>query len=390
MNSTVKNQAHILRELIDSTVDVGIILGENQNIDSVASALGLYLVLQASGKKVQIVSKKDPEVMVSNLFGVNKIAKSFEGNTKILTISVPYRDGEIEKVSYNIEGTRLNVNLFAEESGISFSEKDINYIRKGSSPSVVITIGVSNEEELASFVDPSQVRTIHIDKNPLNLMQGDAILIDPAFSSISEIVAEFIREVSLPYDPDGFQNLMDGITFATRNFTHPQTSAFAFEAAGFLLQNGAKRSEKGFENMQNRDGGNIKQVIQNQGRRDDRSRNFPGIDQFLNNRQQRGQRPNPQPANQPRFDRQEEKVKFDKIRQDIENLSENDDQNKQNVFQNQAPQPFKRPPSTPREMNAQELPDELSDSAFIEGSLPEDIPDDWFLPKVFKGSKKGN
>ncbi len=387
MNSIIKNQVGIIRELLDSTQDIGIIVGENQNIDSVAAGLALFLTLAGEGKNVQIVSKKEPIVEVSNLFGVNKIAKSFQGSTKILTISIPYREGEIEKVSYNIEGTRLNVNLFAEGTGINFNENDVEYLKKGASPSLIVTIGVQNEQELASFVDPASVKTIHIDKSPMNVLMGDVVLIDPSFSSISEIVAEMVRELSLGSDPDAFQNLMDGITYATRNFTQASTSAFAFESAGFLLQNGARRKEKSFDRTQDRGSDRSdrpqgqRPFDKTQGGRDDRNRNFPRVDQFLNQRPPRVQSSSFQSApggnqqgNQPNV------------------------QQGQNPQTNQVPNSFPNPKTTPREMLDRDMPDEVSDTSFIEGtrpelvegSLPENVPDDWFLPKVFKGSKKGN
>ena len=242
-NSLIRNQQEQVRNLVDTAGSIGIIIGRDQNVDIAAAALSLYLALETYGKNVQIVSQKDPTVEVSNLVGIDRVSKSFDGLTKILTISVPYKEGEIEKVSYNIEGDHLNVNLFAEENGITFSEKDVEYVRKGSSPSLIITVGVTSEDELGGFVDLKSVKTINIDKNPLNSLMGDVSLIDPSFSSVSEIVADLIMGLALPHDIDAYQNLMDGIIYATRNFTHPTTSAFAFEAAGFLLQNGAKRKQ---------------------------------------------------------------------------------------------------------------------------------------------------
>jgi len=386
-NSLLKSQKTQILELLDSEPSIGIIVGENQNLDTVAAALGLYLTLEGAGKNVQIVSKKDPIVEVSHLFGVDKIGRSFEGLTKIVTISVPYREGEIEKVSYNIEGDRLNVNLFAETNGINFDERDVQYIRKGSSPSLIITIGVTDEAELASFVDPATVRTIHIDKNPMNGLMGDIVLIDPSFSSVSEIVADFVMETNLGYDIDAFQNLIDGITFATNNFTHPTTSAFAFEAAGFLLQNGAKRKEKKEEDRSARD-------------------TFPKEDYFLNQRPQRQNRPQnaqnqnrvqdqnrPQNQNQSRAQQPSPRMKI----QDPFALDDSV-QNQPQINNRPAPQPPRQPQqvqqNTPKADNfgdmdfGQQNMNKASGEA--ESAMPDEIPDDWFLPKVFKGSRKGN
>jgi hypothetical protein len=346
-NSLLKNQKDIILELLSGNESIGVIVGEDQSIDSVAAGLGLYLVLRNSGKNVQIISKKIPNVEVSSLFGVDQIKKSFDGLTKILTISVPYREGEIEKVSYNIENDKLNVNLFAENSGISFSENEIDYIRKGSSPQVIVTIGVASEEELSGFVDPKSVKTIHIDRNPINPLLGDVALIDPSFSSLSEIVASLIMELSLGFDNDGFQNLMDGITHATRNFTLQTTSPFAFETAGYLLQNGAKRKDK----------------AERSARIPDAPRNFPREEYFLN------KKPRIQP-NQP-----------------VRNNPPKDTPTEDLNTINQPDQKFNL--NDPIHDDMQNL-NMTKPSGEGEAEMPDEIPDDWFLPKVFKGSRKGN
>ncbi len=479
MNNIIKSQVGLIRELLDSTNDIGIILSENQNIDSVGAALGLYLVLQASGKNIQIVSKKVPEVLVSNLFGVDKIKQQFGGVSKMITISIPYHE-EIEKVSYNIEGDRLNVNLFAEEQGINLDEKQIEYIRKGSNPTVIITVGVADERELVSFVDPASIRLINIDTNSSNALTGEVTLVDPQFSSLSEIAAEIIRELNLGFDQDGFTNLMQGIEFATSGLTSPSTSGYAFGAVGYLIQNGAKRSEvspaegsfqsgsrtneirrenqrlddtrqmqdqrqnqggrrddrgqvrddrnrdRGRDNRQNRDQNQRRD--QGDDRQADRNRNFPNESHFLN------QRPPRNPQNQPRNDRGQNQnqnqnqntssnmqPRYDDNQTFGQQVTQNQSQPQPAVFDqvetsdlvedsfasaqpqpqivadpdlNQAPKPYYDPRANSQPISGEahdvDMPSEYVDSNSTEGNMPAEIPDDWFLPKVFKGSKKTN
>ncbi|HVT01106.1 MAG TPA: hypothetical protein VHE53_02610 [Patescibacteria group bacterium] len=385
-DSIIKREKEQIRALIDAATSIGIIVGENQTLDIVAASLALYLILKNEGRNVQIISKKDPLVEVSNLFGVNKIAKSFDGVVKTLTISVPYREGEIEKVSYNIEKDRLNVNLFAEENGITFNEDDVDYIRKGSSPSLIITVGVTDEQELVGLADINQVQAIHIDKNPLNSLMGDIPLISPVFSSLSEVVAVLIMELGYMPDTDAFQNLLDGIMSETANFSAPNTSALAFEAAGFLLQNGARRKEVQIERPR---------PIAPQPRRDN---NFPREELFLrDNRDNASQQPRPQrphdqrPArnNQPGPRPQPQHVRPNNNQQQPRPQR----QPQMPPIPNTMPQNWPNIPSnaqnTPKETGYKDSMDEVS-NPFVEGSMPEEIPDDWFLPKVFKGSKKGN
>ena len=380
-NPQIKNQIDKIQNLLDKAPSVGIVIGQAQDVDTYAAALGLYLTLEAEGKNVQIVSKVSPTVEVSNLFGVNQVENSFKGSTNMLTISVPYKEGEIDKVSYNIEGDKLNVNLFAETNGITFSESDVQYIRKGSAPSLIITIGVQNESEISNLVDLKSVKTIHLDKSVLNTLMGDVTIIDPTFSSLSEIVTQVIIETGLLGDVDAFQNLADGISAGTQNFVSPTTSAFAFESLGFLLQNGAKRKQMTMDNRSDQN-------------------TFPREDQFARPQTSSGmvQRPSqPRSSNAP----------APRMPSAIPN---NFGLNKASSIQNPPPMP-----SAPRPMNnrpspqVQDFPqansfgasnDAIDDnfnqanmskpSGEAESEMPDEIPDDWFLPKVFKGSRKGN
>lgn len=231
------------KDILQGADNVGIIVTEFQSLDKVGAGLALYLALQEAGKNVQIVSRKDPLVEISNLVGIDKLSRSFEGITKKLVVSLPYYEGEVEKVSYNIEGNRLNINLFAaKDKGISFKEKDVDFIRSGSNPSVLVTIGIRKEEEMAGLVSPdAQVKMIRLDTVVPQQNFGEVTIADPDFSSISEIVTMLIRELNLPIDADTAQNLLDGVVFATNNFSAPNTSSAAFASAAYLLAHGAQR-----------------------------------------------------------------------------------------------------------------------------------------------------
>lgn len=248
MNDSILQQKKQIEELLGGARGVGVVLSSHQSLDSVAAALSMFFILQDSGKSSQIVSPKEPIVEYSSLVGIDQIGTNFTGSTKTLTVSFPYKDGEIEKVSYNIEGDKLNVNLFAETQGITFTEKDIRYIRQGSAPSVVVTIGVSDHSELQGLIDPASTKIINIDNNILNSLYGDVVLVDASFSSISEIVAKLSEIMNLQVEFDVAQNLLDGLMSATQNFTSPKTSPLAFEMAGVLMQKGAVRKMQKIEN----------------------------------------------------------------------------------------------------------------------------------------------
>ncbi len=242
-NQHISQSITTAKELLQEADSVGILVTEYQTLDKVGAGLALYLSLLESGKSVQIISKKDPIVEISNLVGIDKLSKSFDGVTKKLVVSLPYHEGEVEKVSYNIEGNRLNINLFAtQDKGISFAEKDVDFIKSGSNPSVIVTIGIRKQEEMSDFVPvDSNARIIRLDTVTPQQDFGEVTIAGTEFSSISEIVTMIIREMRLPINIDIAQNLMDGVVHATNNFSLPQTSSAAFASAAYLLANNARR-----------------------------------------------------------------------------------------------------------------------------------------------------
>lgn len=364
LNQAISN----LTQLIPENTSVGVVASGHQDLDVLAAALSLHLIFQDSGKSSQAVSLKEPTVEHSFLVGIDQLSKNFSGATKTLTVSFPYLDGDIEKVSYNIEGDRLNVNLFAEEQGIRFSEKDIKYIRQGASPQLIFTVGVSQISEIQGLVD-SGAKIVNIDNSAGNGMFGQINIVDPGASSLSEIVAKIARELSLQVEFDVAQNLLDGITAATVNFSSPKTSSLAFEMAGFLLQKGAVR--KDLKSMRPQTADTSLQMLGKKsfgGPQDKQPFSAPQ-DQPLSNGQNITQ-PSPfnQPSSQPRTD-----PRFDALVSDPFAVSS-------------------QPSGQNRPMQPQPIPRPQANDADVMDTMPnlpseDEAPSDWFTPKVFKSNK---
>ncbi len=353
-----------LAQLLSENPSVGVVASGHQDVDVLAAALSLHLIFQDSGKNSQIVSLKEPTVEHSFLVGIDQIVKSFSGSTKTLTVSFPYKDGDIEKVSYNIEGDRLNVNLFAEEQGISFTDKDIKYIRQGSSPQLIFAIGVSQASEIAQLADAG-AKIVNIDNTASNGMFGDINIVDPGASSLSEIVAKIAQDLALQVEFDVAQNLVDGITAASVNFSSPKTSALAFEMAGFLLQKGAVR--KDLKSMRPQTGDTSLQML------GQKQPFAPQPEQPVSNGQSFAQpspfaQPRPQVRPEPRFD-----------------APVNDSYT---APMQPAPQPYEEPRQAPQPQSMPR-PQMSDDSADVIQNLPseDEAPSDWFTPKVFKSNK---
>lgn len=233
-----------LKEIFGKQGAFAIVVGSNYTIDEIGASLSLYLSLKSQGKDISIVSSKESLVEVSNLVGIDKVKPNFESESGDLIVSFPYRDDEIGKVSYTLEGGLLNIIVKPKEGTLSFGEKDVVFKRSAETPTVLITVGVKRLSELSGMFDIEGLKDttiINIDKSDSNEGFGDVVIIGQGASSVSEQVANLLLTLAIPIDPDMAQNLMSGLITATGNFQSPRTSSLAFEMAGVLLRSGARR-----------------------------------------------------------------------------------------------------------------------------------------------------
>lgn len=235
-----------LKELIASNEKIAISVGKNPSIDEMGAALALYLSLKSGNKDVVIACPTEPLVEVSSIVGIDRVKTSLVTDGADLVVSFPYKEGEIEKVSYTLEDGYLNIIVKAGNAGLSFSEKEVSYKRGGEAnfAGLLFVVGTPRLSDLGNLFNPEMLKdatVVNIDNKADNQGFGDLVLVSPRFSSVCEQVANLINFLGLPLDIDSAQNLLSGIGFATDNFQKPTTSFLAFEMAGLLIKKGAVR-----------------------------------------------------------------------------------------------------------------------------------------------------
>lgn len=234
-----------VKDLLDKNHTIRIVVGKNPGVDEMGSALAVYLTLRNVGKPVTITCPTEPIVELSSLVGIDQVKTGFDSvKSGDLTVSFPYKEGEIEKISYTLENGFLNILVKAGERGLSFDKEDIRYKKGGVADGVVFTIGIPRLSDLGELVDVEDLKDtkiINIDNKAENQGYGDVVLVSTSFSSISEQVALLIFSLGLKMDVDIAQNLLSGVESATDKFQNPNTSSLAFEMAAVLLKKGAVR-----------------------------------------------------------------------------------------------------------------------------------------------------
>src|SRR3989344_3968276 len=233
-----------IKEAIEKYNNIGIAIASSSSLDSTAAALSLHLSLKNLGKNVTIASPSTPLVEVSSLVGIDEVSNGCGGAGGDLIVSFPYKEGEIEKVSYTRDENYLNIVVKAGELGLNFNEKDIKFTRGGIAPQLLFVIGAPRISDLGSLFDAAALKdtvVVNIDNSAQNQGFGDIVMVSNRLSSISEAVANMLLALNLKIDLDIAQNLMSGISAATDNFQSENTSALAFEVAGILMRQGATR-----------------------------------------------------------------------------------------------------------------------------------------------------
>lgn len=234
-----------MRDAISRNETIAVVVGKNPSIDEMGAALALYLTLQNLGKKVTVASPTEPIVEISSLVGIDKVVNRLDGGGADLVVSFPYREGEIDKVSYTIDNGYLNIVVKAGENGLSFSETEVKYTRGGAFPTLLFVVGTARLSDLGNLFDPQALKdttVVNIDNKSDNQGFGDIAHVSLQFSSVSEAVADFLFDLEPHMDIDVAQNLLSGISYATDNFQKPATSFIAFEIAAQLMRIGAKRT----------------------------------------------------------------------------------------------------------------------------------------------------
>ena len=235
-----------IKDFIEKNNTIGIAVGKNPGVDEMGAALSFYLSLASFGKDVTVVCPTQALVEHSRLVGIDKLKSSFDAGSGDLTASFPYKEGEIEKISYTLEDGFLNIIVKAGEEGLNFSENDVIFKRSQGYPGILFVVGTPRLSDLDRIFDPQALKdtvVINIDNKPDNQGFGDISLVSPNNSSLCERMGDLILSLDLPMDIDTAQNLLIGIENATDSYQNTSTSALAFEMVGSLMKKGAVRSE---------------------------------------------------------------------------------------------------------------------------------------------------
>lgn len=232
-----------LEESVNSAHAILIVTGKSPTTDNLAASLALYLALSQAGKTVTIACPDTPTVEFGNLFGVDRITN--ELGSKNFIISLDYKEGAVEKVSYNIEGNKFNLVIQPKTGSQPFTEEMVHFSHSGTSADIIFVVGCQRLEDLDKLYTQEQeiyskTTIINIDTTSNNGSFGKINIVDPTASSTSEIIAHILKTLNISIDQDCATNILTGIIWATDRFSKGKIQPETFEVSAMCLRMGAK------------------------------------------------------------------------------------------------------------------------------------------------------
>jgi len=230
------------KNLLDQNSAAIIYLIQNPDFDQVAAALGLKLALEKQGKSVSVLSSASMLVEFSQLVGIDTIGQKNESGRN-LVISLDYPLDQIEKVSYNDEGGKLNLVVEPKAGAPKVEKNQASFSYEGQANNLQIILGASDLSQLGDLAARvNNQNIVSIVRSGTRSLPGSLEILDQEASSYSEIIVGLLSGLNFAVDEDIASNLFLGLKRATGNFNQETVTAETFEAAAACFRWGAKQS----------------------------------------------------------------------------------------------------------------------------------------------------
>lgn len=204
------------------------------SVDGIASALALGLTLKKASKQVAVYCPQTPDANYSKLAGMDLLTDT-SAIAKDLTITVEYPLDQIEKVSYNDDGGKLNLVVQTKPGSPKVETEKIN-VQNQNGPSFDLTILLGDPTSLGE-------KSIVLQGSPVALItptQGENTykaaytVFDPE-APFSEIFSFLIPMLGYDLQTDVGLNLLLALRVATQGFAI-NVSPETYEAGAICLR----------------------------------------------------------------------------------------------------------------------------------------------------------
>ncbi|MCF7830952.1 hypothetical protein K9M41_03085 [Candidatus Gracilibacteria bacterium] len=225
-----------------------IVTREKWTGDEVAGTMALQKVLHKAGKEVIAVASQEVPKNLKFLGG-EKFLKKDLGEEGDFVISLSTEKAKVERVKYTIKDKSVDI-LVSPKNGF-FSPSDVSFQQSAGKFDLIVVLGAENLDEVGTLFEShtqlfATTPIVNVAVSAGNDFFGKVNLVDPAKSSVCEIIFELIQSTEPlrnHLDKELATVLLAGIISKTGSFQEPETTASAFEVAAKLQELGARQAD---------------------------------------------------------------------------------------------------------------------------------------------------
>lgn len=229
-----------IKKIITQAKNICVIPNQQNEPESLTSALALFYTLRELGKNVNIITQDVPEHM-----GFLIPSLDFISQPKNFVISIPRALADISQVYYEKNDDNLKIHLTIDKGNIK--KEQLAFYFQDAKPDLVITLGIQDfQGQLASRLDSFgfilDAPLLNIDNHQDNKKFGKINLVETA--SLPEIIVALAQTLNENAISSRSANcLLAALMIHYDNFQNPLTTPDIFELSAKLMKNGANRQE---------------------------------------------------------------------------------------------------------------------------------------------------
>jgi hypothetical protein len=229
------------KSIVDQAQSILVLLPVRPFFDQAAAGLSLYLSLRDK-KEVQIASPNPLTVEFNRLVGVNKITQEL-GSKNLVVALKEYDTKSVERVSADIKNNEFYLTVIPKPGSTAPSKDQVALSYSGVSADTVILVGGTNDTHFPAVVekDLAGAKLVHVGIKDITITDKDIISFARPASTVSEVVADTLKQSEFALDEDIATNLLMGIEEGSRKFSGNDVTADTFAIIAGLMRAGGRR-----------------------------------------------------------------------------------------------------------------------------------------------------
>ncbi len=214
-----------------STAKTAMVVVPQMSIDAAGAAFSLAIALKKANIDATVYSPQKTDANYSKLSGLDLLTDNYAQND--LVVSLDYPLDQIEKVSYNDNGGRLNLVVQTKTQAPKILDNQIIIQAQGNAADICFMLG--DETALGSNASMvNQGNWVFISPTNVTKTWAKSSLVDPD-APFSEIFTFLLPMLGLELDQDSGKDLLIGLRVATQSFS-VNVSPESFEAGALCLR----------------------------------------------------------------------------------------------------------------------------------------------------------